>query len=271
MHYTVDGLVIREINVGDNDKMLTILTPDRGRIGVMAKGSRSLKSQVLSTAQLYTYGNYEIYEKNDYKWLRSGSVIDGFFGLRKDIELISLAAYIADVAWELSGEDVPAVEMLRMTLNAFYALSNGLKSPEIVKGVYELRAAGFSGFMPDLSHCRYCKKDAAERFYLDVMNGSLVCSDCIFRKSTHERAVGAYTDGEERTILLPMSMSVLAATRYALYAPPERMFSFNIDGADELSMFSKLAEEYLLNHIERGFASLDFYKSLKAMPTIDKK
>ena len=63
MQYTTDGLVIREVNVGDNDKMLTILTPDRGRIGVMAKGSRSLKSQVLSTAQLYTYGNYEIYEK----------------------------------------------------------------------------------------------------------------------------------------------------------------------------------------------------------------
>ena len=267
MHYTVDGLVIREVNVGDNDKLLTILTPDRGRIGVMAKGSRSLKSQVLSTAQLYTYGNYEIYEKNDYKWLRSGSIIDGFFGLRKDIELISLAAYLSDVAWELSGEDVPAVEMLRMTLNAFYVLSNGLKSPEIVKGVYELRSAGFSGFMPDLSRCRYCKTDSAERFYLDVMNGALVCSDCVFRKSTQERTAGAYSDGEERIILLPMSQSVLAAARYALYSPPERMFSFNLDGADETAMFSRLAEEYLLNHLERGFTSLDFYKTLKGLPS----
>lgn len=266
MHYTVDGLVIREVAVGENDKMLTILTPDRGRIGVMAKGSRSLKSQVLSTAQLYTYGNYEIYEKNDYKWLRSGSVIDGFFGLRKDIELISLAAYLSDVAWELSGEDTPSVEMLRMTLNAFYALSNGIKSPEIVKGVYELRSAGFSGFMPDLSHCRHCKKDSSDRFYLDVMNGALICSDCILRKSTKERTRGAYDDGEERSILLPMSSSVLAAVRFALFAPPERMFSFNLDGGDEIAMFSRLAEEYLLNHLERGFSSLDFYKSLRTLP-----
>jgi DNA repair protein RecO (recombination protein O) len=267
MHYTVDGLVIREVCVGENDKMLTILTPDRGRIGVMAKGSRSLKSQVLSTAQLYTYGNYEIYEKNDYKWLRSGSVIEGFFGLRNDIELISLAAYLSDIAWELSGEDVPSVEMLRMTLNAFYALSNGIKSQEIVKGVYELRAAGFSGFMPDLSGCRYCKKDSSERFYLDVMNGALVCSDCIFRRSTKERSAGVYEEGEERVVLLPMSQSVLAATRYALFSPPERMFSFNLDGGEEISMFSRLAEEYLLHHLERGFGSLDFYKSLKSLPT----
>ena len=266
MHYTVDGLVIREVNVGENDKMLTILTPDRGRIGVMAKGSRSLKSQVLSTAQLYTYGNYEIYEKNDYKWLRSGSVIEGFFGLRNDIELISLAAYLSDIAWELSGEDTPSVEMLRMTLNAFYALSNGLKSQEIVKGVYELRSAGFSGFMPDLSRCRHCKKDSSERFYLDVMNGALICSDCILRKSTKERTELSYVSEEERSILLPMDQSVLAAVRFSLYAPPERMFSFNLDGTEEIAMFSKLCEEYLLNHLERGFNSLEFYKILRALP-----
>lgn len=267
MQFTTDGLVIREVNVGENDKMLTILTPERGRIGVMAKGSRSLKSQVLSTAQLYTYGNYEIYEKNDFMWLRSGSVIEGFFGLRNDIELISLAAYIADVAWELSGEDIPAVDMLRMTLNAFYALANRLKDPAIVKGVYELRSAGFSGFMPDVIHCRYCKKDTADRFYLDVMNGALICSDCILRKSTKEREAEAYSEQEgERNILLPMSQSVLAAVRYALYSVPERMFSFNLDGEDEIRMFSKVAEEYLLHHLERGFSSLDFYKSLIALP-----
>ena len=127
MQFTTDGLVIREVNVGENDKMLTILTPERGRIGVMAKGSRSLKSQVLSTAQLYTYGNYEIYEKNDRNWLRGGSVIEGFYGIRDDIEKLSLAAYIADVACELSGEDEAATEMLRMTLNTFFAISKKIR------------------------------------------------------------------------------------------------------------------------------------------------
>ena len=266
MQFATNGVITRVYDVGASDKMLNIITEDHGRIGVMVKGGRSPSSKLRSISQLYTYGNYEIYEKNDYKWLRSGSVIEGFFGLCNDIELISLAAYIADVACELSGEDVPSVEMLRMTLNAFYALSNGIKSQEIVKGVYELRSAGFSGFMPDLSGCKYCKTNSAERFYLDVMNGALVCSDCIFKRSTKERAAGTYVDGEERVVLLPMTQSVLAATRYALYAPPERMFSFNLDGEDELKMFSKLAEEYLLHHLERGFTSLDFYKSLKSLP-----
>ena len=266
-HETINGVVVRVRDTGDHDRYLSILTAEKGRISMLAKGSRSLKGGQTAVSQLYTYGNYEIYEKNDFMWLRSGSVIEGFFGLRNDIELISLAAYIADVAWELSGEDIPAVDMLRMTLNAFYALANRLKDPAIVKGVYELRSAGFSGFMPDVIHCRYCKKDTADRFYLDVMNGALICSDCILRKSTKERAAEAYSEQEgERNILLPMSQSVLAAVRYALYSVPERMFSFNLDGEDEIRMFSKVAEEYLLHHLERGFSSLDFYKSLIALP-----
>ena len=132
--------------------------------------------------------------------------------------------------------------------------------------MYELRSAGFSGFMPDLSRCRYCKKDSAERFYLDVMNGALICSECILRKSTRERAELTHSSEEERTVLLPMTQSVLAAVRFALYSQPERMFAFNLDGDEETAMFSKLCEDYLLHHLERGFSSLDFYKSLKSLP-----
>lgn len=266
MQYTTDGLVIKETPVGENDKLLTILTPDRGRIGVVAKGARSLKSQVLSVAQLYSYGNYEIHEKGDYKWLRGGGLIEGFFGLRENIERISLAAYIADVANELTGEGLPSVEILRMTLNTFYSISKGQKPHALIKGVYELRSAGFSGFMPELSGCRYCKREGLENIYLDVMNGCCVCSDCINKRAQKQSAAqlhSAYDDENElRHVLLPISASVLAAMRYSVQALPERMFSFNLDGEEEMSMFSRAAEEYLLNHLERGFASLEFYKSI---------
>ena len=94
MQYTVDGVIVREVNVGDNDKLLTIITPESGRISVMAKGARSSKSKTLAATQLYTYGNFEIYEKGDYKWLRGASVQESFFDMRNTIEGLSLAAYL---------------------------------------------------------------------------------------------------------------------------------------------------------------------------------
>lgn len=263
MQYTTDGLVVREVAVGDSDKMLTLLTPEYGQIGVMAKGSRSAKSRSLAATELYTYGNFEIYEKNDRNWLRSGSVIEGFFDLRNDIEKIALAAYLADIACELTGEGLPSPDMLRMTLNSFYAIAKEKKPRHIIKGVYELRAASRSGYMPDLSGCDLCRKESGDGLYLDVMNGRIICSECMMKRSAHVRP--SEEDREHRTILIPLNGSVLAAIRYAIQAPGERMLSFELKGEDENAMFTKAAEEYLLHHLERGFNSLEFYKSLMSM------
>jgi len=263
MQYTTDGLIVREVAVGDSDKMLTILTPEYGQIGVMAKGAKSIKKGVAAATELYTYGNYEIYEKNDRNWLRSGSVIEGFFGLRGDIEKIALAAYLADVACELTGEGLPSPDMLRMTLNSFYAIAGDRKPRNIIKGVYELRAASRSGYMPDLSGCDNCKRSDGDGLYLDVMNGRIICSECMMKLSAHVKR--EELSEEHRTILLPINGSVLAAIKYAVYSPGERMLSFTLKGEEENAMFSRAAEEYLLHHLERGFSSLEFYKSLVSM------
>ena len=214
MQYTVDGLVLREVNVGENDKMLTILTPEKGQIGVMAKGARSIKSKTSAAARLYTYGNYEIYEKGDFKWLRGGSMTEGFYGIGEDIEKLSLAAYIADVACELTGENETAMDMLRLTLNTFYGISKGIRPLPILKGVYELRAASIAGFMPELMGCRYCKRTDIEELYLDVMNGCVLCSECINKRAARQSMPkrSAYDDLEsELNVLVPISPSALAA------------------------------------------------------------
>ncbi len=265
MQYTVDGVIVREAMVGDNDKMLTIITPENGRIGVMAKGARSSKSKTLAATQLYTYGNFEIYEKGDYKWLRGASVEDSFFEVRSSIEGLSLAAYLADLAYELTGEGEDSSEILRLTLNAFYAIAKKRAPLSIIKGVYELRAASHEGFRPDLSGCRHCR-EGEENLYLDVMNGCVICSKCIQKKAEKQKSFmtsSAYADeNEEKSLLLPITQSVLAAMRYAMDAPLSRMLSFKLDGDDEIEMFSRAAEEYLLNHLERGFTSLEFYKCM---------
>ena len=261
MQYTTDGLILREVAVGDNDKMLTILIPEYGQIGVMAKGAKSIKRGAPAATELYTYGNFEIYEKNDRNWLRSASVSEGFFGLRNDIVKISLAAYLADLALELTGEGLPSADMLKMTLNAFFAIATDRKPCGLVKAVYELRAACFSGYMPDLSGCRYCKCERGDNLYIDVMNGCIVCSECMMKHASHTERHNGEDEGE-RSVLLPINGSVLAAIRYAVSAPGERMLSFSLKGEEENAMLSKAAEEYLLHHLERGFASLEFYKTL---------
>lgn len=263
MVFSTDALVLRSTDSGDYDRLLTLLTPEHGKIYVMAKGARSQKSRSASLTQPYVFVNCEIYRKNDMNWLRGGSVLEYFNGLRNDIEKLSLAAYLADIAGEVTGEYVPAIDILRMTLNSYYGINKEILPPEQIKAVYEWRTAGYAGYMPDMTCCRACRREVGESIYLDVMNGRLICSDCLRRRAASAVANPRQNEENyERSILVPMSAGAVAAVRFALTAMPERMFSFRIKDASDADKFCRSAEIYLLNHLERSFDSLEFYKIL---------
>lgn len=253
------------MNIGDHDKLVTLLTPEHGRICVMAKGVSTLKSNLLPIVQLFTYGNYEIYQKGDSYWLRGGSPINPFYSLSDDIERLALASYIAEIAVELSDEGVDATDMLRLTLNAFYVIAKKDKPHAIVKGVYEFRAAAMAGYCPDIECCCVCGKPISENMYFDIMNGRLMCDSCFHKKPTEPMPTSyEYSDlSRNANIICPVTASVVAAMRYILTVPVQRMLSFSLKDREEEKIFAKACETYLLSHLERGFDSLTFYNSVR--------
>ena len=264
MVYTTDGLVIRSRDSGENDRLVTILTPE-GQITAVAKGARSMKSKLLNLTQPYVYGNFEINQKGNYSWIRGGSSYEMFYRLRDDVEKLFLASYICDVAHEVTGEGVPSVDALRLTLNTLYAIMTDMRPKEQLKAVFELRIAAMSGYEPQLDRCEVCKKERVQNTYFDIMNGALLCSECL-----ESRGIGAkidpqytYSDINERNILIPMTPATIAAVRFAISAPQEKIFSFSLTEKEDIDLFSRVGEGYLLNHLERGFDSLELYYSVK--------
>ena len=160
----------------------------------------------------------------------------------------------------MTGEQVSAIDILRMSLNTLYAIAREIRPAADIKAVYELRAVGYAGYMPNISHCAFCRADAGT-LYLDVMNGRLVCPSCLNRQPAAQNREDS-DNFYERSILMPLSPPALAAARYALTALPERMFSFRITDPLAGREFHRAAEVYLLSHLERGFDSLDFYRSV---------
>lgn len=262
MKKAVDGLVLKEMSIGDNDKLLTLLTAKEGKITMTAKGARSARSKVTSLCRLFTYANIEYYEKNDRRWLSAGSVNDSFFGLNSDIEGFSLAAYVVQIADDITGEGVDASDVLRMTLNTLYCIEKKKKPYWQIKAVYELFAAAVSGMEPDLSCCAECKKGDKAHYWLDVMNGRIVCDECRQRRSGNA-PLPEIDEYSARNILLPMDASAAASAQYVLTADISRIFAFSLSDKDSIEMLSRAAETYLLNHLERSFDTLDFYKSIK--------
>ncbi len=264
MQFATNGIVTRVYDVGASDKMLNIITADRGRIGVMVKGGRSPQSKLRPISQLFTYGNFEINQKGNMYWLRSGSVIDPFYNLSAEIARVSLASYLCDLANELTDEGGEDDGIMRLLLNSLYLIGRGVKDRRIIKAVFEMRAMSMSGYCPELSYCAYCKEPFADFTYLDIMGGKLICTDCLHKRG--EKKIEISKEFEyvpEASILCGLSPSALAAMRYIVSASDTRIFSFKLKDDGETEELAGAAESYILNHLERSFDSLTFYNQVK--------
>lgn len=270
-HESINGLIIRTKDMGDHDRYLTVLTAERGRITVLAKGGRSIKGPQTAVSQLYTYANLEYYRRGDFNILKGGSPIESFYRLSEDMDRINLAAYLCEVAAEFTDEGEEAGDVLRLTLNSLHALSRGLYPIEQIKGAFEWRIAAISGYEPDFSGCAVCHKPYADPFYLDVMNGAILCPECL-SASGKTAKIGAYADEiREAEVRALLPTAVVAALRYCLKAPINRLFAFEFADRTDLAVFAKQTELYLLSHVGHGFESLRFYHEMREATSRAKK
>ncbi|MBE6702953.1 MAG: DNA repair protein RecO [Ruminococcaceae bacterium] len=263
-HFTADCLILRAVDRGDHDKLLTVLAANYGKFYAILKGAHSMHRREAAAAEPFTWSNIEFYEKGGVKWVKTATAIETFPGLRYDMEKLFLAAYFCEVAGELSDEREPAGEILPLTLNALHMLNMHRGENARVKGAFEMRAACIGGFAPELACCRDCGCPADRDGYLDVMNGAFVCRACLQRRSALH-PIPEVDELGERTVLSPLSPGGAAALRYVSTAPAKRVFSFRVTSEREEREFSKAAESYLLHHLERSFPTLENLKKLDAI------
>ncbi len=253
----VKGLVLRVTNIGEADRLITIYTEECGIITAYAKGSRSLKSRKMSATMQFCYSNFVLYTRGDKCWIKETSLIESFFGLRESIDGLALAGYIVEVLSDVATAEADR-DLLRLALNSLYAISLAKAPMSIIKAAFEIRCAAMLGFMPDVLACHTCGERMGE-FFFNVMAGAIECHKC-HRKA--ERMHTTLAEEHESNIIYILSEGAKIAIGYCIYTPIEKLFSFKISD-DDMHLFSKAAEGYLLNHLERGFITLDFYNEVK--------
>ena len=249
MYLTTKGLVLRVTNYNDTDALLTVLTHTYGKLTVKARGLRRKNSPLIASCQLLAYAEFTLFEYREMFTINEARTVELFHGLRRDIQKLSLGTYFAQVAEVLCQEDIPNPELLSLTLNSLYALSQLNLEERQIRATFELRCACLAGYTPDLSGCAQCGSKECVRF--DIRAGQLECSSC--RNSA--------SDG----IRVPVAPGALDAMRYICMCDAKQVFSYTLGGA-AMDSLCQISELYLSTQLERGFSTLDFYKSLLLMP-----
>ncbi len=244
MYLTTRGLVLRVTDYNDRDCLLTLLTPENGKLTVKARGLRRKNSPLIAPCQLLAYGDFTLFEYRGSYTINEAASVELFQSLRRDLTKLSLGTYFAQVAELISQEDLPNPEVLSLTLNCLHMLTKEVPEDK-VKATFELRIACLAGFTPDLSGCHGCGNETPDRF--DISAGCLECNKC--------------RNMQSGGIRLPVAPGTLDAMRYIAFCDSKRLFSFEL-GQDNLAQLSQITEAYLTAQLERGFSTLDFYKSL---------
>ena len=155
-HIVIRGVVLRETETKESDKILTLLTAERGRLSVIARGARRKSCKFAASAQHLAWSEWTLYQKGDWYYVNEGATLELFTGLRTDLEALALGCYFAELTEAVTAAEAPAGPLLSHLLNGLYALSALHKPPALVKPAFEIRLLCLAGYEPLADSCAYC-------------------------------------------------------------------------------------------------------------------
>lgn len=171
----VEGIIITEKDYGDTSKILDILTKDRGIIGVISKGCKSMKSNLRSVSSKLTYGLFTIYYKKDkLSILSEVNVINSFSNIKKDIQSITFASFLLDLSTQVYKQN--QVSDIYDLLIASLIKINDKFDPLVITNILELKYLEYLGVIPTLDGCNIC--GSKNVITLSSDKGGYLCNKC---------------------------------------------------------------------------------------------
>lgn len=229
------GIVLLESNMGDYDKMVTILTPNIGKIGCSARGSRRPKSALMAGTQFLSFCDFIIYSSPSSYSINSCDTIEVFYNIRKDLTKLTYAAFITKIVSDVTDENQYTYNILQLLLNTLYMISESDKNLDLILSVFELRLMAYLGFAPQLGCCTTCSS-VQNISYFSIQNSGYVCNSC----------------GKSDKSAIRINQDTFNAIKYIISAPAKKIFSFNIsdESLKELKLISTL---YLNDKLDKNY------------------
>jgi len=189
-----DGVILKTIDYGESDRIITFYSRDSGKQSAIAKGARRSKRRFVCNIDPLCYSRLTLFYngKSDLLRIDDASLIDGFVAVKADIESYASACYIIELAAEMTeeGESNPLVFAIIVGfLRIFDKLDLGGEATsndrEVLLRFFEVKLLAALGYLPHLDGCVICRDEIGEggggagpRLYFDCAIGGVVCGVC---------------------------------------------------------------------------------------------
>jgi DNA repair protein RecO (recombination protein O) len=186
-HLKLSAIVLRVVDYGESDRVVTLLSRERGKVSAFARGARASRRRFGGALEPFTLLVAEVRARSgsDLLGLESVAVERGFGGIRADLARIACAGYAAELTRELVRDHEPHEALFELLATYLGLLEAAPARPSALRA-FELGALRAAGFMPRLDGCARCGGalvPGPRGFRFDPSQGGLVCGGCTLAAS----------------------------------------------------------------------------------------
>lgn len=257
--YNTTAIVIRRLNYGETDKILTLYSREMGRFTAIAKGARKTISRLSGATELLTCTNFNLATGKTMDVVAQTEVSESFSTMRQDITRLAHGLYFADLVDHSVEDREPNPVLYDLLFAGMHLIQRG-PSPELIARWFEIQFLGDLGYLPNLYQCAVCHEDVVAvtgverepRYALSASQGAILCN-------LHTRAGHV----EDHSVLSPGSLNLLRKLEQIPLAECHNLGEMSIPDAHTLDQTGMALRRYLRYRLERELKSLAFIDSLR--------
>jgi DNA repair protein RecO (recombination protein O) len=244
--YRVSALVLKRREMGEADRLLTVLTRDRGKLTLLAKGVRKPASRKAGHLEPFTHVELLVARGKNLDLVTQAETLEAHRNLREDLWRSSWAYYVVELADAFIQDEDPHELLFDLVLATLGRLDRGQEATLVVR-YCELHLLSFAGYQPQLFHCVQCGQPLKpETNFLSLERGGALCPQ-------H----GAHQDGT-----LVLTLPALKVLRFLQSRPWEQVSRLH-PTAETSQQVEALLAQYIAYHLERSLRSPVFLSRLK--------
>ena len=172
------GLVIRRADYSDYDRMITLFTPQHGRVDAIVRGCKRPKSPLMNAAEPFCAGEYQLYHSKDRYSVSQCQITDSFYNIREDYDKLMHGVYWLNLLELAVMPDMPAPTLFMTTLRALAFLNYSDLPPAMLTMAFEMHYMAQLGMRPMMHQCVKCGRPVDGDARFDMERGGVVCNQC---------------------------------------------------------------------------------------------
>ncbi|MBI3979918.1 MAG: DNA repair protein RecO [Chloroflexi bacterium] len=245
--YRTEAVVLHRLDLGEADKILTLLTPGLGKIRVVAKGVRRPGSRLGGHVDLLTHASMMLAKGQNLDVVTQSQTINSFLALRDDLERTARGIYLAEIADQFLPERQENGAVFRLLTRALDWLCDA-RNPDVAVRYAEVQLLDHLGYRPELRDCVRCRTPLRPEVNgFSASAGGVLCPDC--RSS--------------EPLVRPLSVTMLKVLRHLQTAPYEEVSRLRLEGSLRFDL-ELLLREYIRYLLDRSPKSVEFLDTLRS-------